>query len=178
TVTLGSVVLVLLVAAAAAWKLPRWRAYLPISCALAVAVLGFVYADVAPDDRRVLASSASLTLLEVGIVAAVATLFSAFSSPFLTAMFTFSVFIVGRSADTLAKLPVKMFGEPIVKTGEFLSHVVPNLMFYVPPRPLLTGEAATGSLSQHLLLAAGQSVAWVVGLLALAALVFRRRDFL
>ena len=177
-VGLGSVALALLCAGALAWKRPRWRVYLPIPVAIAIGVLGFVYADGAPDDRRVLAASASLTLLEVGIVAAVATLFSAFSSPFLTAMFTFSVFIVGRSADTLGKLPVKMFGEPIVKTGEVLSHVVPNLMFYVPPRPLLTGEAATGSLSDHLALAAGQSVAWVVGLLALAALVFRRRDFL
>lgn len=174
----GTVAATLLVAGLVAWKLPRWRVYLPIPLALVLALLGFAYADVAPDDRRVLASSASLTLLEVGIITAVATLFSSFSSPFLTAMFTFSVFIVGRSADTLAKLPVKMFGEPIVKTGEFLSYVVPNLMFYVPPRPLLTGEAATGSLFEHLVLAAGQSVAWVVGLLALAALVFRRRDFL
>ena len=176
--TLGSAIVVLLLVGVAAWKLPRSRVYLPIPLALAIALVGFIYADVAPDDRRVLASSASLTLLEVGIVAAVATLFSSFSSPFLTAMFTFSVFIVGRSADTLGQLPVKMFGEPIVQTGRFLSHVVPNLMFYVPPRPLLTGEAATGSLWTHLMLAAGQSVAWIVGLLALAALVFRRRDFL
>lgn len=176
--TFGSLVLGLLACGAAAWKLPRWRVYLPIPLAILIGLVGFAFADGAPDDRRVLASSATLTLLEVGIVVAVATLFSAFSSPFLTAMFTFSVFIVGRSADTLAQLPVKMFGEPIVKTAEALSYVVPNLMFYVPPRPLLTGEAATGSLSEHMVLAAGQSLAWVVGLLALAALVFRRRDFL
>ena len=36
------------------------------------------------------------------VVSGVALLFSAFSSPFLTAVFTFGVFIVGRSARTLA----------------------------------------------------------------------------
>lgn len=177
-VTLGSLFGALLLGALAAWKLPRWRSYLPIPLAFVVLVLGFACSDGAPDDRRVLAASASLTLLEVGIVTALATVFSSFSSPFLTAMFTFSVFIVGRSADTLGHLPVKMFGEPIVKVGELMSYVVPNLMFYVPPRTLLTGEAATGSLFDHLTLAAGQAVAWVVGLLALAAIVFKRRDFL
>jgi len=177
-VTLGGVSGALVLGALAAWKLPRLRSYLPIPLAFVVLALGFACADGAPDDRRVLAASASLTLFEVGIVAALATVFSSFSSPFLTAMFTFSVFIVGRSADTLGRLPVKMFGEPIVKAGELMSYVVPNLMFYVPPRTLLTGEAATGSLFDHLTLAGGQALAWVVGLLALAAIVFKRRDFL
>ncbi len=57
--------------------------------------------------------SAALTVFEVVIVAAVATLFSSFSSPFLTAVFTFGVFIVGRSADTLARLPHRVFGRTI-----------------------------------------------------------------
>jgi hypothetical protein len=56
--------------------------------------------------------------------------------------------------------------------------VLPNLMFYVPPRPLLTGEAADTSLAEHTLWAVAHALAWVVGLLCLASLVFRRRDFL
>src|SRR5690606_27155691 len=61
--TTGGAALALAVAGGAAWKLPRWRVYLPIPLALAVLSLGLWCADVAPDDRRVLASSASLTLL-------------------------------------------------------------------------------------------------------------------
>jgi hypothetical protein len=111
-------------------------------------------------------------------VTAIATLFAAFSSPFLTAVFTLGVFVVGRSADTLAALPERVFGPTIQRTGEILSKVLPNLMHYVPPRPLLTGEAATITLGQHLSLAALQACGWVVVLLVLASIIFRRRDFL
>ena len=139
---------------------------------------GFLLAKDAPDHRMVVVGSAALTLCEVGIVAGVATFFASFSSPFLTAVFTFGVFVVGRSADTLAHLPYRVFGHVIQRAGEVLSRVVPNLMVYVPPRPLLTGEAAGTSLPEYVALAALQTLAWSVGLLAVASLIFRRRDFL
>src|SRR5204863_5606229 len=101
-----------------------------------------------------------------------------FSSPFLTATFTFGVFIVGRSADTLAHLPERYFGKPIHEVAVALSKVVPNLMLYVPPRSLLTGEAVGVSLSEYLVVSAAQAVAWAAGLMALASVIFRRRDFL
>jgi hypothetical protein len=59
-----------------------------------------------------------------------------------------------------------------------MSKVVPNLMLYVPERPLLTGEAAGASLPSYLGLAVVHTLAWVVGLLTLSSLIFRRRDFL
>jgi Cu-processing system permease protein len=161
-----------------AWKKPRARTWLPMGVAFALAVAGFFLSNAAPDDRRVIAGSALLTLCEVVIIASIATLFSAFSSPFLTAVFTFSLFVVGRSADALAKLPAKVFGEAIHDIGEAVSHVVPNLMVYVPPRPLLTGEAAGSSLGNYLLVAGGQALAWCVFLLVVASAIFRKRDFL
>jgi ABC-type transport system involved in multi-copper enzyme maturation permease subunit len=160
------------------YKFERLRVFVPLPMAFALLATGWLLASGAPDDRRVIVGAAALTLLEVAIVAAMATLFASFSSPFLTAVFTFSLFLVGRSADTLAHLPKHVFGEVIQRLGEWLSAVVPNLMFYVPPRSLLTGEAADQSLQQHLLLAAAQAAGWVVGLLCLASLVFKRRDFL
>jgi len=164
--------------ALAAWRLPRVRTYLPIVWALSVAVAGYFLAAGAPDDRRVVAGLACLTVLEVTIIAALATLFSSFSSPFLTAVFTFSVVIVGRSADSLAKLPKRVFGETIHAVGEFLSRIVPNLMLFVPPRPLLTGETSGADLSRYLLLAGAHALGWSVLLVAVGSLVFRRRDFL
>jgi len=171
---LGSVVLGVL----AGWRLPRWRTTLPLLWAIVLVIAGWLLARDAPDHRMVVVGSAALTLCEVGIVAALATFFASFSSPFLTAVFTFGVFVVGRSADTLAHLPDRVFGAAIQQMGEVLSRVVPNLMVYVPPRPLLTGEAAGSSLAEYAALAALQSCAWSVGLLAAASLIFRRRDFL
>jgi ABC-type transport system involved in multi-copper enzyme maturation permease subunit len=161
-----------------AWRLPRSRSYLPLFAAVALFVTGFFLASGAPDDRRVVVGSAVLTLCEVVLVASIATLFSAFSSPFLTAVFTLSVFVVGRSADALAKLPARVFGSGIHEAGVLLAKVVPNLMWYVPPRPLLTGEAVGESLVTHVLLAAGYAACWAVALLTVASFVFKRRDFL
>ncbi len=161
-----------------AWKRPRTRTVLPMLVALVLTVAGFLLSNGAPDDRRVILGSASLTVCEVVVVASIATLFSAFSSPFLTAVFTFSLFVVGRSADALAKLPTKVFGQTIHDIGQAVSRVVPNLMVYVPPRPLLTGEAAASSLGTYLMMAAGQALAWCVFLLVVASAIFRKRDFL
>jgi Cu-processing system permease protein len=56
--------------------------------------------------------------------------------------------------------------------------IIPNLQIYVPPRPLLTGEAADVDRLDYLLLATGTAAGWTLGMLAFAVLIFRRRDFL
>lgn len=159
------------------WRLPRSRTILPLPFAAGLFIAGALLTGGAPDDRAVLIASALLTTCEVSMVAAVATVFSAFSSPFLSSVFTFGVFVVGRSADTLGNLPARMFGEGGRQLGQAVSWFVPNLMLYVPERPLLTGEAAGASLPGYLALAFAHALAWIAGLLALAAMVFRRRDF-
>jgi len=167
-----------LVAIALAFRFARARTYLPIPWAALVLLAGAYLAGGAPDDRRVVLGSALLTLSEVALVTAIATLFSSFSSPFLSAIFTFGLFVVGRSADTLARLPARIFGESLASAGALLAKLVPNLMLYVPPRPLLTGEASGPSLVSYLGMAVLHSVAWSVLLLGCASLLFRRRDFL
>jgi ABC-type transport system involved in multi-copper enzyme maturation permease subunit len=175
---LGIALGVTLVACVLAFRLARVRSYLPIPWALLILLAGAYFAGGAPDDRRVVLGSAVLTLSEVALVTAIATLFSSFSSPFLSAVFTFGLFVVGRSADTLARLPVRLFGPGVASLGALLAKLVPNLMLYVPPRPLLTGEASGSSLGSYLGMAALHSLAWSVLLLACASVLFRRRDFL
>lgn len=174
--------------ALAAWKAPRQATWLPIPLSLLTAVIAGVLAMPAPDEQRVVIGMSLLSLLEVGVIAAIATLFSSFSSPFLSATFTLGLFLVGRSADALAKLPERTFGATIQQAGVVLSKIVPNLLVYAPPRPLLTGETkaevvllgqtVTMTLWSHIGLATIQTLAWAVGLLALSSLIFRRRDFL
>lgn len=169
---------VLAAAGAIAWRAPRSRTFLPILVSLVLLVLGWVSAAEAADERRVVMGAAALTVCEVGIVTAVALLFASFSSPFLTATLTLGVFVVGRSADTLAKLPEKVFGPTIHEAGVLLSKVFPNLMVYVPPRTVLTGEAVDVTFAQYFPVAALQAMAWSFALLVGSSLVFKRRDFL
>ena len=144
----------------------------------ALLALGAALSGVAPEERRVVLASALLTMIEVAILAAWATLFSAFSTPFLSALFTVGVFLVGRNAETLSRLPVKYFGQGIHDAGVLLSKIVPNLQLYVPPRPLLTGEVAEPRLVVYLAMSVVNGLGWTLGLLAVASLVFRKRDFL
>ena len=165
-------------AGGAAFRFARLRTFLPIPWALAILLAGVYIAGSAPDDRRVVIGSALLTVSEVAVVTAIATVFSSFSSPFLSALFTFGVFVMGRSADTLARLPERLYGADVASMARGLAKVLPNLMLYVPPRTLLTGETSGPSLGNYLGMAALHSLAWSVLLLACASMLFRRRDFL
>jgi Cu-processing system permease protein len=79
------------------WRLPSARTWLPIPWALSLFLIGFLLSGGAPDERRVIAASALLVVCEVSVVAAIATLFSSFSSPFLTAVFTLGLFVARRT---------------------------------------------------------------------------------
>ena len=88
------------------------------------------------------------------------------------------MFLVGRNADALGRLPTKVFGATLHSLGAGLATVLPNLQIYVPARPLLTGEALEANLPVYLGWATVQALGWVLGLLVVAAAVFHRRDFL
>lgn len=164
--------------AVAAYRSAWARTFGPVPWSVALLVAGIVLCSVAPGERRVILGSAVLTVLEVGIVAAIATFFSSFSTPALSAVLTVCMFAIGRSADSLAKFPVKTFGQQLHDAGVALSKVVPNLHVYVAPRPLLTGEALDADLYGYVGRGAMASLGWALLLLTAAALIFRRRDFI
>ena len=166
-----AVLVVLLVRA----KYSRVFVVLPWSLALVLAMA--LCANGAGGERQIVIVSAILTLGEVAIVGAIAMVFSSFSSPGLTATFTAWVFLIGRSSDTLSNLPARSFGEGVRTAGKVLSHIVPNLIAYVPPRPLMLGEVASTPVWPYVASAWLNAVLYAAVLLALSALVFRRRDF-
>jgi hypothetical protein len=175
---LGTLLGSIAVATLVAWRVPRSRTAMPVVWAAVMAAVGWYMAANAPDDRAVVLYSALLTILEVMVVSAMATVLAAFSSPFLTAICTFGLFLWGRSADTLSHLPVKVFGEVIAEMGAWASRIPPNLMLYVPPRPVLLGEVADVALGRYVLDCTLYAVLWSTGLLAAAIVIFRRRDFI
>jgi Cu-processing system permease protein len=158
-------------------RFPRARTAVVIPWALAAFATMAVLAAPAGANRQVVLASCALTLGEAAIITAVATFFSSFSSPFLTAVFTLSVFLIGRSADTLAHLPAREVGPAVKRAAAVLAHVVPNLQVYVPARPVLLGHVPEISTWHLVLKATAQAGAYSVIMLSIAALIFRRRDF-
>jgi Cu-processing system permease protein len=159
------------------WRAKRSRVFVALPWCVALCAVMYPLAAEAGPDRSVVVLSAVLAVSETAIVAAVATFFSSFSSPFLTAVLTLGLFISGRSADTLAHMPVKVFGPAIHEVGVAWTRVFPNLQMYVPPRALLVGDVV-GQAPLHFV---GWSVLLAVlysaALLVAAAVVFSRRDF-
>jgi ABC-type transport system involved in multi-copper enzyme maturation permease subunit len=153
------------------------RVFVAIPWSFALFASMVLLSATAGGERQLVIASAALTLCEVAIVAAIATLFSSFSSPFLTAIFTLGFFLVGRSADTLANLPPRVFGQTFHDVGRGLARVLPNLHVYVPARPLLLGEVPGAPVWPFVGTAALHALLYAVVLLTLGALVFRKRDF-
>jgi ABC-type transport system involved in multi-copper enzyme maturation permease subunit len=157
-------------------RMRRARVFVLAPCLAVAALVAWFEASPAFEERQLVAASAVLALSEVGIVAAVATLFSSFSSPFLTATCTTMVFVIGRSADTLAHLPPKLFG-PGVAVGAALARVFPNLHVYVPARTLLLGQITGMPPWPYVASAVLNALAYAAVLLVLASIAFRKRDF-
>lgn len=124
---------------------------------------------------------ATLALIvgEVLVITAVALLFSSFSTPFLTALFTVGVWLAGRSADTMTTMKSKVLSTQLKSALKGLAHVVPNFNLFVPGKHTLETQlnATTGPLA-YVITSLGYAGLYSAVLLALAALIFRRRDLL
>jgi ABC-type transport system involved in multi-copper enzyme maturation permease subunit len=120
-----------------------------------------------------------LTVGEVLVLSAVALLFSSFSTPFLTALFTVGVWVVGRSADMMISVKSKALPEAIKLMLAKLVPVWPNFNLFVPGRNTLETQldSVAGPLTY-----VGSTMAYALLysalLLTAASLIFRKRDFL
>jgi Cu-processing system permease protein len=153
------------------------RVFVVLPWAVAFFLAMALCADGAGSERQVLVLSCFLTLGEVAIVAALAMVFSSFSSPALTAIFTVMLFLIGRSTDTLGNIPARQFGTTIRTVGIVLAKIVPNLTAFVPARPLLLGQVPNVPLWGYIGRAWLISIAYACVLLTLSAVIFRKRDF-
>jgi len=121
-----------------------------------------------------------LFLMNVAIVTSVAMLFSAFTSPFLSGLFSLGVFVVGRQVPDLRQVAARVGGGVgLILDG--LAAVLPNLHLFVPSGTIVDAQhvsvhgqfVGVGYLGSVTAYALGYS-ALVLGL---AMLIFRRRDF-
>lgn len=160
-----------------------WRARDPAALALpwSLVALGaavWIARGSGLDLAPVLAALA-LTVGEIIVLTAVALFFSAFSTPFLTALLTIGVWLAGRSADAMMTMKSHTIPEGVKLFLKQLARVWPNFNIFVPGRHTLEVTIAQGAgplsyVANTLLYAVSYSVV----VLILASLIFRRRDFL
>jgi ABC-type transport system involved in multi-copper enzyme maturation permease subunit len=126
-----------------------------------------------------LLASLVLNLGEVLILTAVALLFSSFSTPFLTGAFTFGVWLVGRAAHDMVAMKTRVLSPGMKTLLGWLAEVVPNFNLFVPGRStLMTKATAYGEPLTYVATSMGYAVLYAGATLTVAALIFRRRDFL
>ena len=159
------------------WKAPdRTAAVVPWSC-IALAAGGALAATTDLPIGAIFAALA-LTIGEVLVLTAVALFFSAFSTPFLTALFTFGVWVVGRSADTMLTMKSRAIPDAAKQLLRELGRVWPNFNLFVPGRHTLEVELSGAGPVSYVANNLVYAVTYSFVLLVLASLIFRRRNFL
>ena len=116
----------------------------------------------------------SLIFLELTILTAVAILFSSFSSPALSALLTFFVFIIGHFSASLRDFAENIGSNSAKLFFNFLYYFLPNLSFY----SFIT-NAAHGYTPPALMFGGAflYAIVYISILLAATILIFSRRNF-
>jgi ABC-type transport system involved in multi-copper enzyme maturation permease subunit len=118
--------------------------------------------------------AAALDFLALMIVTAVAILFSTFSTPTLSAMFTLAVFVTGRLSGDLRLFAEQFAGPGLRQLLEGIYLILPDLSrFQIGPQ-VVHGLPIPPT---KLLMTATYGLAYVLVLLLVAIGIFERRDF-
>ena len=147
---------------------------LAVQCAVMAAAitLALLYAgDVSPGR---LWPAAFLIFLELAIITGVALLFSTFSSPALSALFTLLIFLIGRWSPDLKLLADTSDSAITRATSRSLYHLLPNLANFN-----FINETAHGHTVPARLIAGNTVYAfcYIAALIAASVLIFERRNF-
>ena len=115
-----------------------------------------------------------LIYMELMLLTAIALLFSSFSSPALSALLTFMVFIIGHFSADLKSLAVSLGSTSARWVFTGLYYLLPNLANYSFITPAAHGRAPSAAF----VFATGlYALAYIAVILAAATLVFSRRNF-
>jgi ABC-type multidrug transport system ATPase subunit/ABC-type transport system involved in multi-copper enzyme maturation permease subunit len=171
--------------------LARWEfvvgKYLGMALVLTVLVGLFTLAMVAMLSYRGVAVAGAvgqavvLTWCEVLVVAAIAVFFSSFSSPFLSGLFALALWLIGRLTPDLRAAVATSEAGWIDAVSSATLAVVPDLHLFSVSGRAVDGHhvSVNGDFVGwgYVSTAAVHGALWIAGLLVLASLIFRRRDF-
>jgi ABC-type transport system involved in multi-copper enzyme maturation permease subunit len=143
---------------------------------LAIMVAAFVLVSLAAGAPLGVGHAVALGLvaLELAVVVAFATLFSSFTTPFLAACYSVGLYLVGHLTRDLRGLGAAADSETVRSVTVWIHRVFPDLSALnrgveaVHGLPIPTAEVG---------FAVVMGVAWCLGFLLVAVVVFERRDF-
>jgi ABC-type transport system involved in multi-copper enzyme maturation permease subunit len=147
------------------------------------AVLAYMSWNVSADLQRAwdapaldpaLLKALSLILAELMLITAIAIFFSTFSTPILSAAFTFGFFVVGHFSADLRNFEQVVDSPAAARLARGLYWVLPNLaQFDIKAQVIHAQPVPVG----YLVLTVSYAALYVSMLLAIAVFVFARRDF-
>jgi ABC-type transport system involved in multi-copper enzyme maturation permease subunit len=154
-----------------------------VMAAAVYVVLAFMSWGVPPQVRAVwdapaldpaLVKAVALTFVELMLVTAVAVFFSTFSTPILSAAFTFAFYVVGHFSGDLRNFQQVVDSEAAARLARGLYWVLPNLAQFDIKADVVHGvHVPLGYMAITIVYAA----VYIAALLAVAMLIFSRRDF-
>lgn len=122
----------------------------------------------------VLLKAVGLIFVELLVITAVAVMFSTFTTPTLSATLTLAIYVIGNLTDDLRVLGSKLQNDLTKGLLDWLYYVLPNLDYFN-----IKGQAVHGIPIEpsYLVSAVLYGLAYSAVLLALACMIFQRRDF-
>ena len=115
-----------------------------------------------------------LTMAELMIVTAIAVFFSTFSSPLLSALLTFGLWVTGHFNTDLRNFEAVLDVTPVVWLARALYYLLPNLAPFNIRAEVVHGVSVPGP---QIALTLAYAAVYISVLLIGAVAIFRRRDF-
>jgi Cu-processing system permease protein len=128
----------------------------------------------APATDPMLLVAVGLVLVELMLVTAIALFFSTVTGPFLAALLTLGLWVVGHFNQDLRTLETFVESPAIARMGDVLYYVLPSFSAFNLTAPVVYGEpVAAGDVALTVL----YGLVYVVFVLVATAALFERRDF-
>jgi ABC-type transport system involved in multi-copper enzyme maturation permease subunit len=124
-------------------------------------------------DPRLLIAIA-LTFVELMLITAVALFFSTFSTPLLSAVLTFGLYVVGHFNTELRNFDQVVDSKAAAWLARGLYHVLPDLSAFDVKTEVVHGLPVKAG---YVLSTTGYGLAYIAALLLAATFIFSRRDF-
>lgn len=120
-----------------------------------------------------------LTFLEIAVVTAIATLFSSFSTPVLSAVFTFLIFVAGHLTDDLLKFAELVskkevaYAKILATLSRIVSYILPDLETFNIRNHVVSGVPVAWDLRISVI----YGILYIGCVLILSAIIFSYRNF-
>ncbi len=141
--------------------------------AMAAIFFAFILLNGGGFDWRILLYFAML-FLELLVIIAVSLLFSAFTTPILAFIFTVSLYLIGHVMWTYNEFKALLRAPAMKVLSEILYYLLPNLDKFNIKNEVVLGTAPGAATILYTVL---YGAVYTAALLALAVLIFRRREF-